>query len=322
MIPLDVLRAVRTIVTHANCADGTATALILHHALPDAEVVVLAHGSPELASFPAAPGQLWCDIAPPAARVAEFVEAGAIVLDHHKTARPVVEAFGERGVFADEEREPGVSGAVLAFREVWRHIEQDYVREITHANAVAVERLATLAGVRDTWQRDDSRWPEACAQAEALRFWPWEHWARLEPYSWPGLLKIGTVLLERKALDVDRAIRSARRFNVEILRVVCFQGVNETSDAAEKLGDEADLVVGFVYDWPAGQSAPETARVQFSLRSRGSFDCASFARMYGGGGHSRAAGFHCHGGNTGVMNPFFLIERLLSAHLAFESSLP
>lgn len=36
---VDLLRQVRTIVTHDNCADGIASALILHAALPDARIV-------------------------------------------------------------------------------------------------------------------------------------------------------------------------------------------------------------------------------------------------------------------------------------------
>ncbi len=119
MIDVEKLSAVRRVIVHANCADGMASAMILHDALPDAEVVFLQHGTAEFLSLPATTGMLFCDISPPADRVAEFVGVGAIVLDHHKTVRDVVEAFGDCGVFADETKEPGVSGALLAYREVW-----------------------------------------------------------------------------------------------------------------------------------------------------------------------------------------------------------
>ncbi len=51
MIPIETLRAVRTIITHANCPDGVASALILHQALPNAAIVFLAAGSPELKAW-------------------------------------------------------------------------------------------------------------------------------------------------------------------------------------------------------------------------------------------------------------------------------
>lgn len=132
MIPIEKLRSVRVVVCHAYperpCPDGVASALLLRSAFNelfdeesiDVEVVFVAHGD-QLEALEARPGMLFCDIAPPAARAKEFVEVGAIVLDHHATARPVVELF-EHHAFGDEEKEPGVSGAVLAFREVYEPI--------------------------------------------------------------------------------------------------------------------------------------------------------------------------------------------------------
>src|SRR5256885_13008647 len=76
----NLLAAVRTIVAHDECADGTASAILLHDALPGAEVVFADYGG--AAGRPVAgPGLLFCDFSPPAARADEFVAAGAIVLD-------------------------------------------------------------------------------------------------------------------------------------------------------------------------------------------------------------------------------------------------
>lgn len=49
MINVDLLKSVKTIVTHEGCADGIASALILKDALPDAEgadVQPVRHRSP------------------------------------------------------------------------------------------------------------------------------------------------------------------------------------------------------------------------------------------------------------------------------------
>ncbi|NIV35918.1 MAG: hypothetical protein GWN58_42650, partial [Anaerolineae bacterium] len=77
-------------------------------------------------------------------------------------------------MFADEDEEPGVSGATLAFRHVWQVI---HMTARCHEDPyLKVERFAELAGIRDTWQTEDSAWDEACAQAEALMFWGLENW--------------------------------------------------------------------------------------------------------------------------------------------------
>ncbi len=61
-----------------------------------------------------------------------------------------------------------------------------------------------------------------------------------------------------------------------------FNGL-DTSDVAQELG--TDLVVGFLYLVDAGRQ-----KLILSMRSRGYFDCAKFAKSLGGGGHTNAAG--------------------------------
>lgn len=271
------LSTIQTIVTHDSCADGLASALILRAAIPRAEVLFVQHGTRDLAELRATPGLLFCDITPPAARVREFVDAGAVVLDHHATARDVVAAFGEHGVFADEKTEPGVSGALLAYREVWA------------ANRVAapsLEDFARLAGIRDTWQRSDPRWGEACAQQAALLFWPRATWLAAPSYDWESLAAIGPTLIAKRDESVAWAIKRAAQFEVGGRRGVIFEGLSLTSDAAEALHGDVDLVVGFGFDVEDGRE-----KVIYSLRSHTDFDCAAFAKARGGGGHRQAAGF-------------------------------
>jgi hypothetical protein len=161
MIPIEVLRAVKRIIVHANCPDGRASALILHAALPDVEIVEMNYGEPAHENLVAEPGLLFCDFTPPKARLAEFAAVGAIVLDHHE--RALVEPFGERGVFGENEK--AESGAVLAWREVYTTSRQSVMPGPPHV-------LATFAAIRDTWQRNDPGWDLACAVSEALRFVP------------------------------------------------------------------------------------------------------------------------------------------------------
>jgi hypothetical protein len=302
---LPLLHDVRTIVTHDNCSDGLASALLLKAALPEARILFVQYGTPALVELAAEPGMLFCDMSPPAARVNEFIDAGAIVLDHHATARGVVEAFGARGVFGDENTEPGVSGAVLALRAVGADTFGPAARE-----------LATLAGIRDTWQRSSPRWTEACAQHEALMFWPRAKWLEAPIDAWSRLLDIGPTLIDRRAESVRRALDRALRVVISGVRVVFLDGVELTSDAAEALGEEADLVAGF------GYRADEASRLTlaFSMRSHTDFDCAAFAKHEGGGGHTRAAGFSIPSDPMEDKTPYRVLRDRLERWLARADS--
>ena len=163
---IEKLRTVRTIVSHRNCPDGTASALILHDALADngkLNLIFAQYGTEALEKIPVEAGMIFCDITPPPDRTQEFVDAGALVLDHHKTAESTVRAYGENGIFSSE---PGVSGAMLAYREVWHPI---YLTGSEHmAFPTNIEGIALLAGIRDTWQKEHVLWLEACHQAWRL----------------------------------------------------------------------------------------------------------------------------------------------------------
>lgn len=276
---------IRQIVVHDNCADGLASAMILRLKFPEAAIVFLNYNTPELAAFQPGPGQLWCDFSPPPERAQAFADAGAYILDHHKTARDVVAMFGERGMFGDESTEPGVSGAVLAAR----HVLYGYPARGMSLSALAnqVIDFARLVGIRDTWQKDHPDWQEACELSEALRFWPRETWLQAAPSEWPRLAEIGPVLIQRHAAECQQTIKRAFRDTVEGIRVVLFQGGSSvTSDSAEIVGDAADLVVGFGYGVEG-----DVPSVLYSLRSRTGFDCGAMGKNFGGGGHSGAGGF-------------------------------
>jgi hypothetical protein len=181
------LADVRVIVAHDECADGTASAILLHDALPGAEIVFCDYGAPAR-QLAARPGMLFCDFSPPAARADEFVAAGAMVLDHHRSARPVIERFGERGVFGDERADPGVSGAMLAYRHVWLALRAGAPEQPFAA------WFAAAAGARDTWQTASPLWRDGCVQHALLTafdntFWlatPLAALARDWPTATPG----------------------------------------------------------------------------------------------------------------------------------------
>lgn len=314
MIPTDKLEAVQTIVVHAQCADGTAAAIILRDAFRrDVTIRFVRHGA-ELASVEPEPGMLFCDIAPPRERAPAFVEAGAIVLDHHRSVRDIVALFGELGVYADEQQEPGVSGAVLAYRDVWRPLAtaRDGNEPGFAERRDLALRFAELAGIRDTWQVASPYWRTACEQAEALRFWPWTRWPE-KAFSvnrdvFEDMILIGPVLLERREERVRQAIKDGDRFTSAHGTRTLIVSTTETSDVAEAMRDDVDLVVGFAFRAEGGAQ-----KMILSTRSRGTFDCATWMAALGGGGHTRAAGAELSL-QAGEFQPYTTVRMLLAEH--------
>lgn len=341
MISIDKLRAVTRLCTHASCPDGIASALIVKDALPNVRVSFMAYNTAELAALPAEPGLLFVDFTPPRERVAEFVAAGSVCLDHHPTARDIVEAFGENGVFGLNERNE--CGAWLAYEHVWRAVRAEQLAEAGCVGVWAPERnkvrdFAELAAIRDTWKKDAPQWREACEQAALLLFWPFED---LDIQSDIVLgSDLGRVLVNKQLSAAERSLDEAHRFTTtKGTRVVMFQGTSTTSDAAEiqeGRSDERDLVVGFHYrsepcsscggggdNDPSGEQGDSplcpkcggfgsALKLQFSTRSHTGYDCAAFAKSHpGGGGHKAAAGFTVEVSPELSANPYQVFRILL-----------
>ena len=303
-IPREALEAVRTVVAHSYpdepCADGLAAALIVHDAFLDVperpggigvskteafQVRFVSFNTRAYDELEAEPNMLFVDMSPPAARVQEFVDAGAIVLDHHATARPVVEAFGERGVFGDERAEPGLSGALLAYRHVWRRLVDGPCEE----EEQRMWSFAELVGVRDTWQTRDPRWREATMLTKVLRFFSYDEWRQKRPFVNDVARRsamLGETLMRRDEDFVAKLIDSAWRFETALGTRVLVLPSQFVSDAAESLRESADVVVGFSYRSDGG-GAP---KLRLSFRSRGTYDVGALAASLGGGGHRNAAG--------------------------------
>jgi hypothetical protein len=317
---LEQLRALKTAVIHGpQCPDGIASAILLHDVLPDVEIKFVQYGA-EHESLVAVPGMLFADINPPQGK--GFVEAGTLVLDHHKGVKEWVTSFGANGVFADETEEPGVCGAVLVYRHVWLPLQAERAKAHGHRmtsiqvaeEESAAKDFAYLAGIRDTWQNKSPDWQKACIQAEMLRFYPIEYWLDqlARPFDpavrsmWAERRQIASMLLEKHAKSVERAIEKAHRFTTSKgTKVIVFEGTHLTSDMAEKLDHEVDLVIGFGFLVENGEQ-----KITVSTRSHTGYDCCDLAKFYGGGGHTAAAGFNSTL-HTGSPQPYQLVELLI-----------
>lgn len=304
MISIEKLRAVKTIVAHADCPDGIASAILARDALSDAKVVFAKYGTPETEGMLAEEGMLFVDFSPPAARVGAFLEAGALVLDHHRTAQGVVLGFVTvgQGVFGDEAKDLGVSGAMLVFENVWQPLARAEHDGAKHLVAYNARDFAVLAGIRDTWRRSDGRWREACVQAEWLKFYGESLLDYAHDFDFftnadnedQYRFEVGTRLLQNHEREVARAVKEA--WHATFVRepktqragsIAIIADSRLTSDAAEALDKQVDVLAGFRYFVDSGG----VLRMNVSLRSHTDIDVGAIAKRYGGGGHTRAAGY-------------------------------
>lgn len=235
MIPIETLKRVAVVYSHANCPDGLASAMILKDAFrmlgTSPRIEFLAHGTPEHRQAGLVGRALFCDIAPTAG-VADMTTVGPhVVLDHHIGAKDIVLSFNERangdvGVFADEKLEPGVSGAVLAFREVWepcaREVENpapDVFRGGFSLPRDDVSWFAHSVGARDTWNTEDPRFQRGQWISKLLMSKPASYWLGDDviepgnagilphaPYLSDSEIQIGRALFEAHEEAVRQAV--------------------------------------------------------------------------------------------------------------------
>lgn len=336
MIPIEKLRQVTRIYTHASCPDGLASAMILKDAFRmlgmAPRIEFLTHNTPEHKNAqPPTHDQttiLFCDIAPwaptdPADRVAQIgrmrdwaqFHPTTIVLDHHVGAREIVEAFGPLGVYADAEKEPGVSGAFLACREVWLLAWHESGTGLVSTRE-AVQDFAYCVGARDTWQTQDPRFQRGQYISKFLMSKPASYWldetlvpGELErykerwhpPYLRDGEIEMGRALYEAHEEAIRQAVDQCTHSTVVGHGLFVFQeqacGFRLCSDVAEALRKDPKkplapargrVVAGFAYvvNKPGGPPS-----LVYSLRGLNGFDVEKFATANGGGGHTAAAGF-------------------------------
>lgn len=309
----EALSRVTRVVTHGNCPDGRASALILHAALPRLPITEMAYGSPEHRALEPSP-ILFCDFSPfvpkksnsptggeLAARrevLLKWAAAGAVILDHHDPE--LVEPFGAQGIFGENAK--GESGAVLAYQHV-------FTTQPPYAQAAA-DRLAVLSAVRDTWRRDSTLWDSACELSEALRFVPLDDLLKM------GIPKViemassfGPILMRKKREAAAEATKNAVRTEIGGHKVAIIPSTKLTSDVADMF-PEADIIAGFDY---VHENSGQSIRLVVSLRGRTGVNVRSIAERHGGGGHAQAAGFSLPVNTEMSSNPYRAVMAALES---------
>jgi hypothetical protein len=321
-LPPGALATVELILTHADCPDGMASAILLRDVYPDVPIYFFYPSSAELRDFPVRPHALFADLSPVPETADAWREAGAIIIDHHASARTLIETFGIRGIFGDEKRDKGACGASLVYDHVWLNHRTSFYREVPLEKRLAghetVSAFAKLAGIRDTYMRTHPLWINACVQATTLRAYPAEDWLAGPSISddkwgplWERRLEAGQVLYRQTIESATRDIRNSYRFRTPKGTSVVVISKAQTTDASEFA--DADVLIGFSYTCIGGKP-----QLRLSMRSRSSFDVSVLCESLGGGGHTKAAGVNisCELFKP-FSSPYALIESLIEE---FEKS--
>ncbi len=291
MIDVERLKARREVVFHGSCPDGTSSALVCQAALMrlgvEAEYRSVQYGTDAFEKMEPAPGQLFVDITPPRARWEEWAGTDVVVLDHHESAKHIVEGLG--GVFGLNETH---SGARLAFEHVFSPVGGVSARECAEW-----DRFTHLSMVRDTWKSKSPDWEEACHQAYGLTVFgasvclEMQKAGRFDPAL---VMRLGKKAFGRATLLAGSAFR--RPFWCDpigrdlVVGVINCTEARLVSDACHVLLDSGvDVAVSYFLMFQ-----DEVDVMQVSLRTREPW-ARKIAEANGGGGHDQAAGFRIRG---------------------------
>lgn len=345
MIDVKLLKRVETVYCHGHCPDGLASAMVLQDAFRrlgrKPRIVFLDYGTGEHKAAGIEGPSLFCDITPWRGTLASgsgrspfgAVHPDTIVLDHHAGAEDIVRNFGAQGVYADAQKEPGVSGTVLAFREVWVPVVNPHWPLGVAPMAYEVAAFAECVGARDTWQTDapDGRFERGQWITRMLMSRPASYWLGGHvPYLDGAEIAVGRELHEQHLQVVASALEQLVAMHVPdgdgLVELFAFQeqaqGFRLTSDVAEALRERGRDGPGVVAGFAWFVDSDGVPKLTYSLRSLGDFDVCAFAKANGGGGHRAAAGFSVAPkdapeirGERWLPDPYAVVRVRLAAHL-------
>lgn len=304
MLTKEKLLSTKTIVAHGDCPDGLASAMILKNVLHNAKVVFVSHSFKEQnIKIPKEEGLLFCDITPNKELSKYFAALGAIVLDHHEGVKKknLMEPFGDFGIY---ENGPGISGATLAYKYVWKPL-----KERARTRQKFVENFAKLAGTLDTWQDTNPEWETAIAQGEALMFYKPEYWIENHHACLRDTeLSFGVELFQHKKEKIQKSIERAYLTQISDINIGILQNNDKIINFTSK-SIKVDLCIGFSFACHL-----DDLKMNLSLRSEGKFNCFKLAQYFGGNGHENAAGCSIRLTPT-HQNPYHLIENLVAKYI-------
>lgn len=294
------------VIYHANCADGFTAAWAVRQAM-DCDFHPGVHKEPA----PDVTGRdvILVDFSYPRAQLVQMAHAArsVLVLDHHKSAEVdlhsgafLLGTIGEEGLLSasvarlDNLADPRAAwdhylatatvgdGIVCALFDMDRSgagIAWDFFHP-GKARPVVVDHVED----RDLWRFELQHTREICATVHSYPY-TFEAWDALAAETAYSLYQQGLVLERGRGKEVAEIVAMAKR------RLVIGHYDVPVASLPHTLASDAGHLMGQGEPFAATYYDTSAHRV-FSLRSRpDSVDVSEVAKLYGGGGHARAAGF-------------------------------
>ena len=260
----------KVVVYHANCLDGTGAAAAVYKAFGDTAEYIPGVYNEELPDFNDKEVYL-VDFSYPKDVIIDLILPACkrlVMIDHHKNA--VEEAATVVSNKFELHADISKSGAVLA----WEYFHKE-----------EIPLVLLYIQDRDLWKFEMPYTKEITASLYHKN------------YSYKELLSVrvedhihdGTLLVDVMRADCEAAIK----YNARNMHIAISDGLMldvTVVNAPPKLSSEIGNMLSDMYGYGATYSDSAKHR-SFSLRSNGCVDVSKIARIYGGNGHPKAAGF-------------------------------
>ncbi len=283
------LKRIQKIYYHGDCPDGIGARTILQKIFAS-DVQYVPYYFEDLKEIPSY--ALFIDCAPQPHQIKEILEKGGCIAEHHgsrlaellelRKDHPQQIVYGE-----------GIESGSWIALEIYKLLNN------CGSVSPALEEMASLLAIGDTWKKDDPNFPRARKLANYIRFFGNDFSLTLEELrklELEGIIdEFDAVQQRQHQTRVDRAlIRPLLFYESEKIAFINDSELN-ISAASEHLRQKGvNVTVGFTVKIFEGVES-----IQYSLRSKkGVFDSGSFAKAMAadgyarsGGGHELAAGF-------------------------------
>lgn len=286
------LASARRVYYHGGCPDGIIAREFLKQYLGNENV--------HLEYIPISPSQklevtehsAFIDVTPLPEQFEDFLRAGAIIMDHHNSMKPLFEQF--EATYPNQllfgETAEGESGAWLAYSvvmETYSHVPS-YPPSKETADHWAL--VARMIAVGDCWIKEDPMFEKARYLGQHVALIGNDYESGIPT---PEFIQHAIQFGELKSKEVKRLADHVMFRDICGIRVGFTNQTKDISDLSEILRSHygANLVVGWQQQRKKMDNLPMEVTT-FSFRSDECIDVGAFAKFLSsrGGGHARAAG--------------------------------
>jgi hypothetical protein len=279
-----ISRDVKRVITHKNCQDGAFAAALCRLHWPDAEYIYCQYGEQQLALTPG-PATLFVDFSPHPDNADAWREHKPFIMDHHKSAEWLVASF-PHSIYS-----PADSGAQILLNEL-RSSCIPFSVTLLIPQQKALAYIIELVSIRDTWQKGNENWGEACELWEAAALFDYESKDFLDDVTKfiVNFPEYGRNKIAARQAEFAESLIQAEPMTLtcegsDAIGLVTYAAVDISNFAEYARSHGVELVVGVRPRQTGGR-----LRWAVSFRGAGKFDCAEIAKFCGGGGHHDAAG--------------------------------